>query len=227
MPKLATIAVAAVAAVMLAAGGVAFAVINPLSGVGAQDPPSTTAPHQGHAHGPGQRGHVLETALADLVQKGTITQAQADAVKDGVKAKAPKRRHGQGAGLGEHRFLGEAVKTPADVIGLAPKDLLAELRTGKSVADVAREKNIDPQKVIDTLVAKGNAAVDKAAPDGRLSADQAVKTKAKLPDLAQRLVNHKGGPGMGGGAWRHRGGAQGKGLSPTTAGPTPTEPIHS
>src|SRR5689334_21270372 len=50
------------------------------------------------------------------------------------------------SGLGQHvrharlrEAVKTAIKTAADTIGIAPKDLATELRAGKSIADVARE----------------------------------------------------------------------------------------
>jgi hypothetical protein len=86
-----------------------------------------------------------------------------------------------------------AVKTAADTIGIAPKDLATELKAGKSVADVATEHNVDPQKVIDAIVAKADARIDTAVQNGKLTQDKADKLKAKVPQLATKAVNaHKG-----------------------------------
>lgn len=210
--------VVAAAAVSVVAGGAGFALLNPLGGAGAQNPPSTTAPGgQGGLSGnvtgpstsaPGQnslgnnggpkrdREGVLSQALADLVQKGTITQAQADAVRAAVQARLaqPGTAPGGRFGFGHPEvFLREAVQTAADAIGVTPQDLTNALRSGQSVADVARSKNVDPQRVTDALVAKANAAVDQAVQNGKLTADRAAQIRAKLPQLAQDVVNRPRG----------------------------------
>jgi len=94
--------------------------------------------------------------------------------------------------------LKEAIKTSADTIGISPQDLAKELKGGKSIADVAKEHNVDPQKVIDALVAKADARIDKAVQDGKLTQDKADKLKAKVPDMAAKLVNaHRHQPQAG------------------------------
>lgn len=88
------------------------------------------------------------------------------------------------------RILREAVKVSAKTIGIPPKQLVTELRTGKSVAQVATAHGVDPSKVVTALVNGGDAKVDKAVSAHRITAEQGAKIKAKLPTLAQKFVNH-------------------------------------
>lgn len=177
-----------VAAVTLAAGGLALAFVNPFSGAAAQDPGGTVEPEQRER---GRRGRVLGEALAELVQEGTLTQEQADAVTERVAGKV-EDRPGRG---GHRRFKAwrEAVGTAAETIGISPQDVAAELRSGKSIAQVVGEKGVDPQTVIDALVTEGTAAIDRAVADGKISPERAERAKAKLPDAAKRIVERTRG----------------------------------
>jgi hypothetical protein len=87
------------------------------------------------------------------------------------------------------RWVEGVVKTSADTIGIQPKDLVTELKSGKSIAQVAQEHNVDPQKVIDALVAKADARIDQAVQNGKLTQDRANTLKAKVPDAAAKVVN--------------------------------------
>jgi hypothetical protein len=87
------------------------------------------------------------------------------------------------------RAVEGAVKTSADTIGIQPKDLVTELKSGKSIAQVAQEHNVDPQKVIDALVAKADGRIDQAVQNGKLTQDRANTLKAKVPDAAAKVVN--------------------------------------
>ena len=80
-----------------------------------------------------------------LVADGTLTQAQADAVKGGVKDELKERR--------EHRR--ELVGVVADTIGVSTEDLVAALKDGQSIAQVAEANDVERQAVVDALVAHG------------------------------------------------------------------------
>ncbi|MCU0268561.1 MAG: hypothetical protein MUF83_07920 [Acidimicrobiales bacterium] len=82
-----------------------------------------------------------------------------------------------------------AVRTTADTIGIEPRALLEELRAGKTIAQVATDNGVDPQVVVDELIAKGNARIDEALANGRISAEEADRAKAKLAEKVPELVN--------------------------------------
>ncbi|SDX44152.1 hypothetical protein [Paenibacillus sp. CF384] len=79
----------------------------------------------------------------------------------------------------------------AKVLGLSDEELKTALSGGKSLADLAQEKGIDVQKLIDAqkqvIVDNLNAAV-KA---GKLTQAEADKEIAKAADIATRIVNGK------------------------------------
>src|SRR3954471_4954218 len=119
----------------IAVGSVAVAAVNPLTAVSA----AVTSP--GHV-----KAAPLQQGLDELVANGTITQAQADAITANVKAKREAR-------WADHPRLAKSLLvTVAQQLNMDPKDLVAELRTGKSIGDVAGEKGVEPQAVIDNLV---------------------------------------------------------------------------
>lgn len=82
-----------------------------------------------------------------------------------------------------------ALTVAANAIGVHPKDLVASLRDGKSVADVARANNVEPQVVIDAVVAAGTKKVDEAVANGKLDEARATTVKERLPDRVTKLVN--------------------------------------
>jgi len=187
----------------LAVGSLGVAALNPFGVAGAAggsatqttEPSSTTVPAGDHK-GP------LSEVLSDLVGKGTITQSQADAVQAGVDAKRQDHASGPGGGFGRNGSVKEQFSAVAKQLGMDPKDLLTELRSGKSLADVATAKGVDPQTVIDSLVAAANTKLDEAVSGGKLDQAKADEMKQKLPDRIKELVNHQGfegrGPGHGG-----------------------------
>lgn len=136
---------------------------------------------------------IASALLAATITGGGIAVAAAGpVVAAGAKEPAaeasdhPRRHHAR-------QVLRRAVKTSAEVIGISPKELAAELKAGRSIAEVAEAKGVEVSKVTDALVAKGTARIDQAVADGKITAERAAKAKARLPKVADRVVNfHKG-----------------------------------
>jgi hypothetical protein len=78
----------------------------------------------------------------------------------------------------------------AKTIGVTTKQLVTELRTGKSVAQVAGEHGVSTQTVVNALVSGADARVDKAVANKTLTTTQASAIKAKLPALVVKAINH-------------------------------------
>lgn len=180
-------------AVVAALGAGAFALSTVLPAGAQSTPPSTSSTSPPATGG---RAAAVKSALDGLVQNGTINQDQENAVIQSVK--------GALAGQGHGRFRGRAVrgmvKVAADKIGVQPKDLLQARRNGQSIADVANAHNVNPSDVVAAIVDAANQRIDHAVTSGRLSADQANALKAKVPQLADKVVNATGdmGPSSGG-----------------------------
>jgi hypothetical protein len=142
------------------------------------------------APGKPSRDQRLQQALAPLVANGTITQSQADAVIKALDDLAPKGGgHGGrmfGFGLGGLRM---GFDTAAKTIGIPTNELMQDLANGQSVADVAKAHNVDPQKVIDALVADAKAKLDKAVAANKITQDQANQILLKEAKVIGDLVN--------------------------------------
>lgn len=79
-------------------------------------------------------GHILEEVLADLVEDGTLSQDQADAVTEGLQAKVEELREDH-PGLGRHP-LRRAFRLGALLDeGVITADELAELPDGHPLED--------------------------------------------------------------------------------------------
>ena len=175
------LAASAAAVLTLGTGGLAIAAVNPLGTAGAATPATTPAPATTDAK---TRPHPLQAALAGLVKDGTLTQAQSDAVTKAVKAQV-----GQSGALTHLRQnRGEIVKTAATAIGIEPAELVTALKGGQSIADVAKANGVETKTVTDALVTAAGAKVDAAVQAGKVTSEQATKIKARLPKLAERIV---------------------------------------
>jgi hypothetical protein len=178
------------------------------AGAQSSDPPSTTAPANPAAPAKPERGAWVRGALAPLVEKGTINQAQADAVIAALEAAKPAKgpgRHGPG-GKGFRGGPGR-LDAAAGAIGITPEELRTALQGGQSLADVAKSKGVDPEKVVSALVAELKAHLDQEVASGEHTRAEADQKLAGATERIRAFVNGerplKGGPGGFGRGHRH------------------------
>ena len=128
--------------------------------------------------------------LDGLVQDGTIDQTQEDKIIEAFKDAAPANKpRSKGFERGRPVLKG-MLDTAATAIGVSDADLVTALHSGKSVADVAKEHNVDPATVITAIVDAGNTKIDEAVTNGKITQDRADKMKSRLADAATKFVNH-------------------------------------
>jgi polyhydroxyalkanoate synthesis regulator phasin len=190
---------------------------------------------------PGQMGvgpeQALATILKDLVSKGTLTQAQADALTAAVTAAkaahdANRPMGGKGGPLGADRAAIETLISTT--IGVDTATIKSRLQAGESLAQIAGAKK---DALIAALVADHTKRIDAAVTAGKLTAAQATQMKANLVAHVTEEVNRVGGKGpfgkgpkggkdgRGGHGHDHRGpkgGGMGGATAPTLPTPTPT-----
>jgi len=165
------------AAIALALGGGAFALSTVL-------PASAQSGPGGASAGPGgRRGERVKGALDALVADGTISQEQEDKVIAALKDVAPK---GGGFARGA-KALKHAAATTATTLNMSLDELKAELKAGKTVADVASEKGVPLETVTAALTDAATTAIDQAVTDGKVTTDKAAALKAALPDLIDKF----------------------------------------
>ena len=182
---------------------------------------------------------IAEVATAKGVDKQKVIDAlvaAATARMDQMKAELPNRmaemvdRQGflrgpggaGGPGRGGHRHGGapmaiNAVDDAATALGMPVQELRDALASGKSIADVAAEKNVAIDKVISAMVADATERIDRAVADGRITQEQATERKATLNEKITELVN-RDGP-LGDGHHRGHGGRHGPGGGPGPMAP--------
>jgi DNA-binding Lrp family transcriptional regulator len=104
---------------------------------------------------------------------------------------------GRGPGHGRHRAAHVAahLDVAAQAIGVSPVELRTALRDGQSIAQVARSKNVDVQKVVDALVADARSRLAAKVTAGELTQAEADEKAARLTERVTALVNRTGGLG--------------------------------
>jgi polyhydroxyalkanoate synthesis regulator phasin len=139
----------------------------------------------------------IRTELQNLVDDGTITAAQADAVAADLAASLPEHGpRGPGGPGGRHGHPGFDGEVLAGLLGIDVETLRSDLRSGQTVAEIAAAQGVDVQTVIDSLVAEAKAHLDLSVESGRLTQDEA---DARLTDVTERITDfvNNGLPGRG------------------------------
>ena len=129
----------------------------------------------------------VATVLSGLVTKGTLTQAQSDAITAALTAAAPVRPV-----IDKDHEATEAVITAT--LGITEADLKAARVAGKSLATLAGDKKA---ALITALVNLKSTQIDAAVTAGTLTATQATTAKAGLTARVTAMVESVPAPKMG------------------------------
>lgn len=142
------------------------------------------------------------SATGELVQQGTLTQAQADMLTARAQAGDYGALFGGRGGpqhgprvAGLHEAMTEAA---AQALGLTADELRTALHDGETVADLAAVAGTSEEAVTDAALAAGKAKLDEAVAAGTLTQAQADTIYAQLEERGLRL-DGPGGPGGRGG----------------------------
>ena len=164
----------------VALGGLAGAVLGTPGLAGAQEAASDAA------------GWV-EGALSGLVEDGTITQQQANAVEQALEDARPE------GGFLHHGPM--ALDAIAEVLGMTEDELQTALEDDQTLAEIAQDQGVGVQRVVDAIVAEHQERLDQAVADGDLTQAEADEMLADAAEHATDLVQGElpaFGPGMHG-----------------------------
>ena len=90
--------------------------------------------------------------------------------------------------------------TVAAILGLTDAQVMAFRQQGLSLAQIAEQQKVDPQKLVDALAAQWSARIDARVAAGALTADQAKTLKANVAVQAKAMVYQTALGGMRGAA---------------------------
>jgi hypothetical protein len=94
----------------------------------------------------------------------------------------------------------QAPVTIAAILGLTDAQVMALRQQGLSLAQIAERQKVDPQRLIDALVAQWSARIDARLAVGAITADEAKTLKANVAVQAKAMVNQTALGGMRGAA---------------------------
>ncbi len=130
---------------------------------------------------------------------------------------------GLGLGFGMRGAVGGSIDAVAKALGITTQDLVNDLRNGQSISDIAKAKNVDVGKLIDTLVGDSKSKIDAAVKAGHLPQAVATKLEANLKQMITNAVDNSGPKGFAGFGGARRGGRHG-GYGPGPMMPAPAAP---
>src|SRR5205085_1756683 len=87
---------------------------------------------------------------------------------------------------------GASLQVIAKDLNMTTADVKKALQGGQSIAALAKSKNVDPQKIINGLVADPATRIDAAVSSGKITTAQATKMKANLTAAIGAFVNGTG-----------------------------------
>ena len=163
-----------------------------------------------------------DARIDQAVKDGKITKEQGEELKqraaDGVLPfLGPGPGFGRHGGFGGPPFghhVGVSLDAAATYLGLTEEQLRAQLASGKSLADIAKDKGKSVDGLKKAMTADLQAKLDQAVKDKRLTqaqADEILKrTNARLDDLVDQAFQPgmHGHHGFGGPIGVHPGGAR-------------------
>ena len=132
------------------------------------------------------RGERISEALQVLVDDGTLTEAQRNAVVETLQNARPDRGESRER-LGQRgpRGAGEI----AEMLGLDGSDIREALRNGSSIAELAEAQGIDSAGIVDAIVVRAEERLDTAVENGRIDDAQAAEMLTRAAERAEDLVN--------------------------------------
>lgn len=192
----------------LAAGGIAGFVLSTPTVSGAVASTETTAPSaDGTAvdtDRAAERAARLTEVLQPLVDAGTITQTQLEAVVTALQEAGP-------IGGGHGGRGGAHLDEVATALGMTDDELRTELQAGNSLAEIAAAEGVEVQTVIDTLIASATERINAKVADGTITQELADARLAEVTERVTAMVNGempfggRGGRGGPGGPGHHGG----------------------
>lgn len=162
-----SIVAAGVALGLVAGAGASLAAGWPFAAGASTQSTDATQETEDHEGRPEDR---MREILQSLVDDGTLTQEQVDAIVDALQAAREERHAGpmgdrdrrHDRGMAGRDRIEKVIETAAFFLGLDAQELRDELKSGKTLAEIAEANGKSRQELIDALVAVGiDAATER------------------------------------------------------------------
>jgi polyhydroxyalkanoate synthesis regulator phasin len=136
------------------------------------------------------QGQVVDEALTE----GWLTEDQADRMRERFDEGSGMRGMGKGFISPKRGFMGPMGDSPlslaAEELDMTISDLRAELEDGKSIADVAEAKGVDPQVIADAYAAQLEENLAQVVENGKITQNQADWMLDQAKERVLDLLNN-------------------------------------
>jgi L-aminopeptidase/D-esterase-like protein len=134
---------------------------------------------------------VIVGSLLGGVAAGTAAYASSPSTPTAAATHPQSSQHPLHAWIRAHRreLRREGVAITAKTIGITPKTLVTDLRSGQSIAEVAGEHHVTAQTVVNAWNNAADSKINQAVTNHKLTSAQAQKIEARLPDRLSKTVN--------------------------------------
>jgi aminoglycoside phosphotransferase family enzyme len=127
--------------------------------------------------------------IAEVLANGRLTEERAEALTANLET---FYRNAMSRTLGQHRTqmtAGAGVpRLAAEQTGLLPREVVAEIRDGSTLADVLTENGVEVDAFLEAAVAQAEIRLDQAVSNGRITQERADEMLNNLRErLTQRL----------------------------------------
>ena len=134
----------------------------------------------------------LKNRIDQAVKDGHLTQAEANRMKAAIdRESVPMLGPGFGFRHGGPRLHREhhGLEAAAKYLGMTEAALRTQLQNGKTLAQVAKDRNKSVDGLVTALVAEKKARIEQAVNDGHLSQAQADQLVAGIKEHVTAMVN--------------------------------------
>ncbi len=129
-------------------------------------------------------------SVAELAESnGVDVEALIDALTADAREKITERVQTPWTGGFAGMRGGSLVSTLAELLEMDVADVVTELQTGISIAELAESHGLEPQQVVDAFLADHQAMLDAAVESGRITQEQADEMQAHMAEeIAERIT---------------------------------------
>lgn len=124
-----------------------------------------------------------QPAVASEVHTGVASIQNPNSAHSTPEGQVKRHHH-------RHHFGGFTVKTTADLIGVDKKELVDQLKTGRTLVQIVQEKKgWSESEYLKKLTDISSKRIDTAVQSGKIDAEKANKLKSALPAKLKEAIN--------------------------------------
>lgn len=135
-------------------------------------------------------GSKVRESLDQLVQDGTLTSEQEQAVLDKLIGQATGTRSCTGLGLLHDQAVGDAVAT---LLGMDRAEIKQAWKDGQSLTEIARSKGVSRDQLVTTIEDAIDAKLQTAVANGQITAERKTEIMTDIKPIVEQAVDtHRG-----------------------------------